>query len=152
MMVAVALGCPADDDGSDGPANTSVAMGSTGADTDDHGATSHAEETSAATTSVDSGGEVDACLDGGPDVGAPCKAGDGCTYGDDCGSWTYSCVDGVWAQTDGSGCGLPPVACGEAAEGDGCDSLGEVCDEDEDCVDVLECEGFEWVAHAMCTG
>ncbi len=146
MMVAVALGCAADDEGSDGPANTSAAMGSTGADTDDPGATSQAEETSAGS------GSVGVCEDGFVDVGSACSnEGEVCEYGDDCGSWVYSCVEGVWTQTDGTGCGATPIPCAEAVDGDACGEPGDVCDPDADCLQVLECEGYVWRAYDVCT-
>lgn len=87
-----------------------------------------------------------------PTLGDPCPAGAECSYSDDCGSVTYGCVDGVWAQTDASGCGAGAVPCADGPEADDpCDGLGEVCDPDGDCREVLECGAFYWEAFDVCT-
>lgn len=154
MMVAAALGCPAEDEGSDGPANTGDPVGSTGdapGDTDDPGATSQASTTSATSGDPDPSGGQDACFGGGPTIGDPCNPGDSCEYGDDCGSSIYGCVDGVWAQTGGTGCGATPIPCEEAVDGDACGQPGDVCDLDGDCLQVLECESFVWRSYEVCT-
>lgn len=107
----------------------------------------------ASATGNDTSGGVDQCLEFAE--GESCDVpGAQCSYGDDCGSWVYECQGGTWVQVDGSGCGGTPIAC-EAGpvDGDDCDFAlsPEPCDPDGDCMDVLECEGYIWVAHAVCT-
>jgi len=85
--------------------------------------------------------------------GDPCRQpGARCSYGDDCGTWEYECQGGSWVQVDGTGCGGDPVACDDApVPGDSCDLEAPPCDRDGDCLDVLECEAYSWVAYDVCT-
>jgi hypothetical protein len=152
-VVLMATGCgPEDGDGSaseGGGEGGSEAGGSEAGGTE--GGTSAATQASA---SADEGGNESAedCEDA--NEGAACSTpGEVCSNGDDCGSWTYECQSGTWVQIDGSGCGADPVACSETpVEGDGCgENWGEVCDPDGDCLDVLECDSYEWRFHEVCT-
>ena len=99
-------------------------------------------------------GEVSACgdpwdlYDGLPceaeDVGLECPFGDFCAYG------YYACEDGSWRFHTTHGCGAEPAPCDENTEPTmGC--VGdETCDLDGDCLDVLECEGGNWVEREVC--
>lgn len=104
--------------------------------------------------STDSTGELSACGDPwdlhdglacGPEhVGLECPFGDFCAYG------YYACEEGSWRYHTTHGCGAEPVPCDERTEATmGCDG-DDTCDLDGDCLDVLECEGSNWVARDVC--
>lgn len=87
--------------------------------------------------------------------GSPCDAaleGMSCAYGDDCGGYSMRCQDGRWVVTGTSGCNAPIVPCREGPQvGDGCPHFSlEVCDPEDDCVDVLVCEQFNWISVDEC--
>lgn len=86
-----------------------------------------------------------------PVVGDPCEMeGLECVYGDFCAQGVYRCVGGAWDYTTTHGCGAEPVACADEPEHDnGCVGV-DTCDPDGDCLDVLECDGSNWVQRDVC--
>lgn len=111
------------------------------------GETSGTEEGGSGVTTVG-----DPLCDDNPSAGGECSIpGQVCAYGDDCGSWTYECQSGAWVQIDGSGCGADPIACEDSpVDGDPC-NFDEPCDPDGDCMDVLECDSYNWKLYAVCS-
>ena len=100
------------------------------------------------------GGDADGVDCDAPTVqdGAACpREGAVCEWADDCGGETLECLDGLWVQTEATGCFADPVPCSASpSSGDACDE-DDPCDPDGDCRDVLECAGYTWVAREVCT-
>jgi hypothetical protein len=156
LAVAVLLGasCRGDDEVASGEG-----AGTSGLDP----ASSSTPDGTSGTSDAGSTGGEGAC-EGLPSPGQSCTAaqtGERCGYADDCGSYTVECKDGEWVQIAGTGCNAPIVDCPDGREGpsegeppdhgDGCEQPGEVCDLDGDCLDVLECMGFNWYSFDVCS-
>ncbi len=143
------MGCPGDDSGPDSAGTeAATSAGPTSGPTSSPTSGPTSGPTSAADTTE--GPPLDCAS---VNAGDPCTEPDAeCTYGDDCGSWTYRCEGGQWVQIGGDTCGAPPVACEDGPQaGDNCDPPVPACDPDGDCQDVLECVGGVWEAYALCS-
>ena len=105
-------------------------------------------------TDEGSTGEVTACgdpwdLHDGLRCG-PEHVGLECPFADFCAAGHYACEDGFWRFHTTHGCGAEPAPCDENTEATmGCEG-NETCDLDGDCLDVLECQGSNWVARDVC--
>lgn len=157
LSVALAMGCVARSDSDEGDGETESAEesgGATGSADGSGGGSASSGGSGGAGSSggADSGesGEYDACEE--YFEGGMCTVeGAVCDYADDCGGVSYTCQAGAWVQGDAWGCGIDAVPCSDnPAPGDSCDTE-DVCDPDGDCLDVLECEGFFWASHDVCS-
>lgn len=153
VMVACVMACSLTSEPIGNEHGSMDGSGSGGGSATADGSSGSGTSMDSSTSGNDTSAGSDPCLEvaGGGSCETP---GAQCSYGDDCGSWLYECEGGAWVQIDGSGCGGTPIACEEGpTDGDDCDFelSPEPCDPDGDCLDVLECEGYTWVAHALCT-
>ncbi len=108
------------------------------------------ESGSATEAGSETGGEPLSCGFPGPTPGSPCNDEPACVFGDFCAQGLYECIDETWTLRITHGCGAEVVECEDGPEAlNGCDT-DEPCDPDGDCLDVLECEGENWVERAQC--
>ncbi|MBV1860609.1 MAG: hypothetical protein KUG77_19505 [Nannocystaceae bacterium] len=107
-------------------------------------------EEGSGTQGSETGGEPNVCGGFGPPSG-PCTDEPPCPFGDFCAGGQYECIDGGWKLRITHGCGAEVVECEDGPEMlNGCDT-DETCDPGGDCLDVLECEGSNWVERAQCS-
>lgn len=139
------------------PEGSGSSTGSTSGSSDPGGSTSGPSVTSGPDDTSTGGGEsstggdqVPACRFPLPVSGSPCEDEPPCAYGDFCALGLYECTDGTWQFRTTHGCGAEVVECEDGPEAqNGCDTL-EACDPDGDCLDVLECDGSNWVEREVC--
>ena len=147
----------ADGGGTTGPNAADSGESSSATGSNDESTTNDALDSSgdASDTTAGTTGEVSPCGDPWElHDGLPCEeehVGLECPYGDFCAFGYFACEQGFWRFHTTHGCGAEPVPCDEDTEADmGCDG-DETCDLDGDCLDVLECQGSNWVEREVCS-